>query len=447
MGRTGGAVYRRPDNSTGLASSRGDRPWIECWPKAGDLGGDDGGTDGIDSEVKRWQQLKKRRHKKGEVVVRSKEGMLVLRWSWGGIRGVQRARLFELRPGRKDSPENRHKAKKLALQIELDIASGTFDESLAKYRPKLIEPSPIRADSTAELWQKWADFKRSEGVSNHTIATRYNALGRHLGRFKTIATSEDAKDFVDHLRTLQDSNTANRNTGELESFGAWCLKQGLWDANLFADIKRAKPVLGRSQTDQPFTETELARILAAFEVGRRAHYYDFTLLLLRFGLRPSEAIGLRWQHVNFDRREITIRESLSRSGEGDQRQRKERKNGVVTVLDLPSDALAMLTRRYTPDAKPDDLIFRSVRGKTINDRNYSRREWRPALEDANIPHRRPYNARHSLASHALDQGASLADAAYLLGHRDTRMVQQVYGHRIKRPKVPELNLKPALNTP
>ena len=45
-----------------------------------------------------------------------------------------------------------------------------------------------------------------------------------------------------------------------------------------------------------------------------------------------------------------------------------------------------------------------------------------------------------MASHAIDQGLTLPETAYLLGDKDTTMVSKVYGHMVNRPKVPKLGL-------
>ncbi len=60
---------------------------------------------------------------------------------------------------------------------------------------------------------------------------------------------------------------------------------------------------------------------------------------------------------------ITISGSLSRSGEGDRRVQKGRENGEITVLPLDETLFTMFQSRLTPDAKPDDLIFRTPTGK------------------------------------------------------------------------------------
>jgi integrase len=109
-------------------------------------------------------------------------------------------------------------------------------------------------------------------------------------------------------------------------------------------------------------------------------------------------------------------------------------------MNLPEDIYTMLEGRCTTISKPDDLIFNAVRGGVINDGYFAQKIWKPLLKQAGIPHRTPYNCRHSMASHAIDQGLTLPETAYLLGHKDTTMVSKVYGHMVNRPEVPKLKL-------
>ena len=46
----------------------------------------------------------------------------------------------------------------------------------------------------------------------------------------------------------------------------------------------------------------------------------------------------------------------------------------------------------------------------------------------------PYSYRHTFATKALKQGLSCAVVAELLGHTDSRMVQETYGHLDKAPQ-------------
>jgi len=73
---------------------------------------------------------------KGAVNIEVFNDRLRLAWSWQGKR-------FWLYIGLPDSIANRKAASMKASQIELDMASGNFDPSLAKYKPQKQESLSI----------------------------------------------------------------------------------------------------------------------------------------------------------------------------------------------------------------------------------------------------------------------------------------------------------------
>lgn len=104
---------------------------------------------------------------------------------------------------------------------------------------------------------------------------------------------------------------------------------------------------------------------------------------------------------------------------------------------LTMTPLIRTTLEGRSQGQTEGLVFTSPTGRPIDDGNFCTRIWHRLCEKANVPYRRPYNARHSVASHALRQGASMPDVARLLGHTNTRMIAQVYGKSVDRPQLPE----------
>ena len=342
-----------------------------------------------------------------------------------------------------NSPINMQAARAKAAQIEQDIAREQFDPTLEKYKPKPIAPTEQpKLTTTIDLWERWMQKHRLDGVAPITLANRYQTMANLLNHFKrTIETEQDARDFQNFLLIRQSPATANRCIKMLKSFCTWLVKTGKMNHNPFDEIRSVKDAGLRSTKRDAFSLDEVQRILQTFRLHPLYfRYHDFVLVLMTFGLRPSEAIGLQWKDINFTQRTITIAESLSRTGEGSRRARRGRKNGTVTILGLPEDIYTMLEGRFTTSSKPYDLIFTNTQGKAIDDGNFSQRIWKSLLKQVGIPHRSPYNCRHSMASHAIDQGKTLPETAYLLGHTDTTMVSKVYGHMVNRPEVPKLTL-------
>lgn len=164
------------------------------------------------------------------------------------------------------------------------------------------------------------------------------------------------------------------------------------------------------------------------------------MVLMYLGLRPSEAIGLRWQDFDLERGEVTISTSLARNGDGKSagyaRVRKGTKTGTVRVLTMPKTLLAMLKGRDAcTQTSPETLVFTSPKGKPIDDHNFSQRVWAKLCTDAGVPYRVPYACRHTLPSHGIENGMTPQQAAYVAGHIDARMVTRTYGHMINRPNL------------
>lgn len=381
--------------------------------------------------------MKKTRAKKGEISISTRNSMLVLRWTY-------ERRRYQLSLGIPNSPANKQAARAKAAEIELDIALQRFDSTLLKYKAvQAVEPAP--QPTTLDLWQKFTEHRRQAGqTSGQSIASRYIPLAANLKRFgKDIEGEASAIAFINLLRDRQSPRIANQNLSLMRGFGDWAVSKGHWESNPFAAITPIKAPKPRPV--KAFDRKEIRLLLDAAQQDEiLSKYRDFILLLLHLGLRPSEAIGLRWGHVDLERKEIHIIESLSRGPDGRSsggaRQQKELKtvNGDRILLLQPT-VCSMLAGRLKGNTMPDknSLIFLSPTGKPIDDHNFSQRTWKRLCEKAGVDHRRPYNTRHTVASHLIQEGANLAQVADVLGHTNIRMVSETYGHMLDRPQMPE----------
>lgn len=368
------------------------------------------------------------KNKRGGVHIHARNGLLQLRWTHQG-----KDKCLSL--GMADTPLNRSIAKRKAGEIECDLHSGHYDSTLAKYKPK-----PIRdVLTTVQLFERYIEYRKVFGqpkLSAQSITNRYDHITSNLKRFKSqIEDESQAHAFVGLLRSRQSPLIANQSLSTLKTFGKWAVAQEYWSSNHFANIERLKTTRTINPKRLPFTREETRKLLDAARLHPRWHsFHDFCMVLLYLGVRPSEAIGLRWRHIHWQRQTITICESLSRNPEGG-RIAKESKNGKVRTLDLHPNLLAMLQGRYADGKPANDLIFRSIRGCVIDDHTFSQRTWKDLCKAAGIPHRVPYAARHSLGSHLLENRASIPQVAEVLGNNPETTARH-YAHAINRPQMP-----------
>jgi integrase len=291
-----------------------------------------------------------------------------------------------------------------------------------------LQSEPEKNPPLLEIWDAWvADLD----LSSQTKADHYQTLRRQIVKASPL-TSETS-----WLTCLEFAPaTFNKKFGYLRACCDWAKSEGLVGVNPWLKVKPRK---GTKKIVKPFSSDEATRIIAGFEKSYPA-WVSFTKFLFLSGCRLSEAIGLQWKHVDFQRGEICICESLAqrKDGNGYERQRKPTKTGSVRFLKINAE-LARLFEQVSPASRnSEDLIFKNPTGTSHIDSNNFRDRWKKVLSAANIPYRRPHIIRHNFASHAIEQGIPLTGVAYLLGHSDTRMVAQTYGHLINRPSLPNI---------
>ncbi|MEK0194212.1 MAG: site-specific integrase [Oscillatoriales cyanobacterium] len=355
-------------------------------------------------------------------IVRDKDS-LRLEWTYQG----QRRTLY---PGLADTKTNRIKAREIALQIESDVETGTYNGSISKYK-KAIKPL-LRLNPT-ELFEIWLEFKKNSW-DQETFKTR-SYLKTDLTNFfkdkKDYLTKEDVKKFYYWLSSKRlASDTFNRKLDNFELAWDFLLESGQVAENPWRNLPRRKT--SKTTNSKPFTKTEINKILTAFEAHKTyKHYTVFVKFLFGTGCRIGEAIGIRWKDLDLESGKITILEQVT-SG-----QRKAAKSGSCREFYL-SGTVKILLKNFKPaTARESDLVFTTLTGKPIDDHNFRERPWVAILALAGVEYRKPSNTRHTFCSHALESGVNPVTVAAVTGH-DPKVLFDHYAGLIGKPEAPEI---------
>jgi integrase len=102
------------------------------------------------------------------------------------------------------------------------------------------------------------------------------------------------------------------------------------------ELVKNLPMEGRQP--EPFLPDELRALFAACEAQQRALY----LFLAFTGLRPSEALGLWWRHIDYEDGRILVRQQLREDGTIDHRLKTPRSERDVAMLEPVRAALSQL---------------------------------------------------------------------------------------------------------
>jgi len=142
------------------------------------------------------------------------------------------------------------------------------------------------------------------------------------------------------------------------------------------------------------------------------------------GLRPSEALGLRWQNVGD--RTILVEGGVVLGEERDTKTRRARTIRLLSPLaqDLREWRMAL--------GRPSDreLVFPRRDGQPWRDmdyRNWRKRVYRPAAAKAGIEQPQPYDLRHSFVSLLIHEGVPVLEVARQAGHSAT-VCLSTYAH-------------------
>ena len=201
---------------------------------------------------------------------------------------------------------------------------------------------------------------------------------------------------------------------------------------------------------------EVARFLQA---AREDRYYPLWCVLVSGGLRPGEALALKWADVDSDRAKVHVRRALTRRGVKGWKLVPPKRDGSRRVVVLPSFAMAALrewrarqaAERLQLGSEYEDsgFVFATEFGKPLDGANLYARNFTRIMEAAGIgereepeprpegrpgPRKQPrfkpkyrlYDLRHTCATTLFRHGVNPKVVSERLGHASVAFTMDVY---------------------
>jgi len=313
-------------------------------------------------------------------------------------------------------------------------------EKLRKLRGQLDAglPPPDDQITITKVLDRWVTDILPNKVSPATAASYSSVIENHikptLGRKRlTKLQPEDVQVLINAKR---DDGLSPRTVRLIRGVLIQVLNQAVRQGRVVRNVAALTegPRFEQQREGRSLTVNQAKKLLRAIQGERLEAMY---VLMLTTGVRPGEALGLVWRHVDLERGRVTIRQTLSRQpggvviGGG-----KTGRKGWRTILLPPQVVRALidhqkrqLKERKTAGQAWEDhgLVFCTPIGTPLDPDNH-RKAFASLTKRVGIGTWRPHELRHSATSIMLAQGVPIEVVSKILGHTSIRITADVYGH-------------------
>ena len=365
--------------------------------------------------------------------MRGRFGKLVVDFRYLGKRCREKTSL-------EDNPANRKKLAQVLKKMEAEITLGIFD--YATYFPKSERAQEMnaladRAEACisrnptfrqfSEIWyeEKKIEWRPSYRQKIKIILDKY-LLPEFGGKAVHAIKKPDLLTFRSSLAKVRygkdgQSSLSVARINQIMILLRMILEEASDRHEFEMPYKNIKNLKQARPDVSPFTLDEVFLILKHV----RADYKPYYTIRFFTGMRTSEIDGLKWDCINFDRREISIKGALVNGEMGPTKTLGSQRD--IAMSQLVYDAL--LEQKARTYGK-SEFVFCNSQGNPMEYRNVNRRVWKPTLALLGLKHRRAYQTRHTAATLWLAAGENPEWIARQMGHSSTEMLFRVYSRYV-----------------
>lgn len=277
-----------------------------------------------------------------------------------------------------------------------------------------------RLDAYLARWLATLTDRAPRTVSSYRTIIRHHitpVLGRiRLGDLEALDVSE----MIASVSRSHSAQTAKHARNVLSAALRQAVDWGLVQTNV---ARMAKAPKVRRAQPHPMTTAEVRAFLASVADDPRHAFY---VLAFTTGMRRGELLALRWQDVDWARREVSVNATLRQTSPWVFHRdptKTERSTRLVPLSELAYAAL----KAHRANALSSGFVFARPDGRPWAPSEVTR-EFQRRLAVAGLPHIRLHDIRHSAAGVMLDaNGGDLRAVSAMLGHSSIATTVGVYG--------------------
>ena len=366
----------------------------------------------------------------GSVRVRKSTQKLFIDFQYRGERCREQTAL-------EDTTANRKKLENVLKRIEAEITLGSFEYETYFPNSSNAEKFAVATGNSVPGYHETPLFRDFSGdwVNEMKIQWRQSHIETVEGTLKNYLVPYfgekevgriTKKDILDFRASLAKVVTRSGNSLSASRINKIMtpLRMILCEAanrcEFSSPYHGIKSLRVRRTDVEPFSIDEVKQIIDTVRPDFRNYY------IVRFftGMRTGEIDGLQWDHVDFTRRQILVRQALV-----DGRLEYTKNDGSFRTIEMSQLVYDALKAQKDATGKMD-FVFCSRTGGPLNHSNITKRVWYPLLRHLGLRKRRPYQTRHTAATLWLAAGENPEWISRQMGHTTTEMLFRVYSRYV-----------------
>ena len=326
----------------------------------------------------------------------------------------------------------------------------TPQESKRKAKEKLLTlPNLSPADEApvnpkmklGEFLLDWLENTHQNNIA-HTTYKRYRSLAvQHinpsLGNYELRKVTPRLINWL--LAKMREGGQSVRSQQQARALLSIALAEAE-NLNLIMvnPVRKVKNPQGSTRVISPLKIEEVKRLLKTYEgtyLSARLH------IAMVCGLRQGEALGLRWQDIDFEAGTLQVQAQMQLVDNEPVFTRLKTDRSYRTLV-LTQESLQSLTQhkqiidswalRSDSNWQGLDLVFPQNDGSARSPKtDYA--EWQKALKLCGINPKRLHDARHTAATLMYSQGVGIETISRALGHSSSAITSRLYVHSAEEP--------------
>jgi len=311
-------------------------------------------------------------------------------------------------------------AQKAMTKILHELNKGTY-----------IEPKKITMESFLSEWLK----NKQLTIRQSTYRKYYWIVNKHLiPHIGNVLLPDLTPTHVQQLyyKLSKEKKLSNENVKSVHKLLSQSLRQGVKFDYIPRNVTEfiELPKVEKKEVNV----WNLDQVRHFLNIAKTNRYHIVYQIALNTGMRQGEILGLRWRDIEFDRKTLNVRQTLSHTGELVNATKTAASSRTIA---LPDQLVAELKKHKITQAEEklkagslytnNELVVATQLGTPLNPRNLVRNFY-GLIKKTELNKIRFHDLRHTHASLLLIQGAHPKVVSERLGHADTRITLDTYSH-------------------